>query len=323
MATIIPRHSTGLEPFKCNVRFDMKRTKSLLSESIQHTFGEMVYITYPGPIAVADPNGEPLHFMGEVSFRIVIEGESTIMSAWVTNDIEPRLLILGKDIPEDLGLLLYDIPDTSSPSGHAEDMATIKDPRGSAPMTRSAKHRVPAHKISYLNGHPSDAFLIPFQHGFHREVVRSTNGRTLTIYYHTEDGVQLRTKKEVGPHIKHLQGITKNDFNFLGVILPLDDPTNKYQSVRTAYDTSRRSLPQITHQESYQTTDDSAHSAEEAREYRKTDQCWKQDRSWNQTEDTYTQQDFNPGPYDTEVVRHKDSTVVLSCGSERNKLHGI
>ena len=86
MATIIPRNSTGLEPFKCNVRFDMKRTKSLLSENIQHTFGKMVYITYPGPVAVTDTNGEPLHFIGEMTFRIVIEGESTVMSAWVTND---------------------------------------------------------------------------------------------------------------------------------------------------------------------------------------------------------------------------------------------
>ena len=305
MATIIPRNSTGLEPFKCNVRFDMKRTKSLLSENIQHTFGKMVYITYPGPVAVTDTNGEPLHFIGEMTFRIVIEGESTVMSAWVTNDIEPGQLILGSDVPEDLGLQLYNIPDTSSPSGHAEDTTTIKDPRGSAPVTRSAKHRVPAHKISYLNNHPSDAFLTPFQYGFRREVVRSTNGKTLTIYYYTEDGIRLRCKKDVGPHIRYLQGITKDDFNFLGVILPLDDPTNEYQSVRPA-STNRRSIPQITHRESYQTTDDSAHSAEEAREHQKTSQRWGQDTSWGQPEDTYTRQDFDPGPYDTEVLRHKD-----------------
>ena len=85
----------------------------------------------------------------------------------------------------------------------------------------------------------------------------------------------------------------------------MKDSTNKYQSVRPA-NTSRRSIPQITHQGSYQTTDDSAHSAEEAREYRKTDQRWKQDRSWGQPEVTFTQQDFDPGPYDTEVVSHKD-----------------
>ena len=28
--------------------------------------------------------------------------------------------------------------------------------------------------------------------------------------------------------------------------------------------------------------------------------------SWNQPEETYTLRDFDPGPYDTEVVRHKD-----------------
>ena len=211
-ATIIPRNSTGLEPFKCNVRFDMKRTKSLLSENIQHTFGKMVYITYPGPVAVTDTNGEPLHFIGEMTFRIVIEGESTVMSAWVTNDIEPGQLILGSDVPEDIGLQLYSIPDTSSPSGHAEDTITIKDPRGSVPVTRSAKHRVPAHKISYLNNHPSDAFLIPFQYGFHREAVRSANGRTLTIYYHTEEGIQLRHQKRCWPPHQVSTGHNKGRF---------------------------------------------------------------------------------------------------------------
>ena len=111
-ATIVPRGSTGLEPFQCNIRFDMQRTKSLLSETTAHKFGNVFHIAYPGPIAITDTNGEPLHFMGEVSFKIVIEGESTVMSAWVTNDIEPGLLSLGSDISEDLGLQLYNIPDT-------------------------------------------------------------------------------------------------------------------------------------------------------------------------------------------------------------------
>ena len=122
----------------------MKRTKSLLSENIQHKFGKMIYIAYPGPIAVSDTNDEPLHFIGEVSFRIVIEGESTVVSAWVTNDINPRQLTLGSDVLEDLVLQLYNIPNTSNPSGHAKDTASIKDPRGGAPVTRSATHRVPA-----------------------------------------------------------------------------------------------------------------------------------------------------------------------------------
>ena len=64
----------------------------------------MVYITYPGPVAVTDTNGEPLHFTGEMTFKVIIEGQSTTMSAWVTNDIEPGQLILGSDVPEDLGL---------------------------------------------------------------------------------------------------------------------------------------------------------------------------------------------------------------------------
>ena len=304
-ALIIPRSSTGLEPFNHNVRFDMKRPHSLLSETAQQKFGSMFYIAYPGPIAVTDTNGEPLHFVGEVSFRIMIGEESTMMSAWVTNDIEPGLLILGTEVVEDIGLQLHDIPDTSTPSGHAEDTATIKDPRGGAPVTRAGKQRASTPKISYITGRPPDNYLIPFEHGFHREVVKAVKGNGLTIYYHTESGIRLRTKKEVDPHIEYLPGITRNDFNFTGIILPLDDPENKHQSIRLAH-ADRRSVPQINHQGPYQTTDDSAHSAEEARGYRPTNRRRSQDMSWNQPEEVFTQRDFDPGPYDTKAARHKD-----------------
>ena len=299
--TIVPRTST----FKFNARFDMKRTKSLLSEDVQHLFGTMVYITYPGPVAMTDTNGEPLHLIGEMTFKVVIEGQSTNMSAWVTNDIEPGQLILGSDIPEDLGLQLYNIPDVLSPSGHAESTDTIKDPRGSSPVTRTTKLRVPARGISFSNDQPPNAFLAPFRHSFHREVVRSANGKTLTIYYLTESGARLRSKKDLGPYIRHLQGITKDNFNFLPVILPIEDPTNKYQSIRSA-NTNRRSIPQVVHQEPYQSTDDSAHSAKEDRGHQKTDQRWEQDTCWGQPEDVYIKQEFDPGPYNTEAIRHKD-----------------
>ena len=265
----------------------------------------MVYITYPGPVAVTDTNGEPLHFVGEMTFKVIIEGQSTNMSAWVTNNIEPGQLIMDSDIPEDLGLQLYNISDVLSPSGHAEDTDTIKDPRGSSPVTRTSKLRVPARDVSHSNDHPSNAFLAPFRHGFHREIVRSANGKTLTIYYLTEDGVRLRSKKELGPHIKHLQGITKDNFNFLPVELPIADPTNKYQSTRSS-NATRRSIPRVVLREPYQSTDDSAHSAEEARRHQKTDQHWEQDTCWGQPEDVYIKQEFDPGPYNTEVIRHKD-----------------
>ena len=283
----------------------MKRPNSLLSETAQQKFGNMFYIAYPGPIAVTDTNGKPLHFVGEISFRIVIGEESTIMSAWVTGDIEPGVLILGTEVMEDIGLQLHDIPDTSTLSGHAEDTATIKDERGGAPVTRSGKHRASAPTISYTTGSPPDNYLIPFRHGFHREVVKAVKGNSLTIYYHTESGIRLKTKKEVDPHIEYLTGITRNDFNFTGIILPLNDPESIHQSIRLAH-ADRRSVPQINHQGSYQTTDNSAESAEEARGYRPTSRRRTQDISWNQPEETYTLRDFDPGPYDTEVVRHKD-----------------
>ena len=104
---------------------------------------------------------------------------------------------------------------------------------------RPKKLHTPAYRTTYLNKTPSDAFLIPFQYGFHREVVKSINGKTLRVYYHTENGMSMRNKKDVDPHIKHLQGITRDDFDFSGAVLPLDDPTKRYQSVRL----DQRTLP--------------------------------------------------------------------------------
>ena len=97
----------------------------------------MDLVTYPGPVAMEDANGEPLHFMGEVTFKMNILNRVITVSAWVTNEIPPGQLILGSGVLEDLNLPLQDIPDILSHSGHAEDTDTIKDPRGSSPVTRA------------------------------------------------------------------------------------------------------------------------------------------------------------------------------------------
>ena len=142
-------------------------------------FGAIDYITYPGPIAIEDTNDEPLHFIGEMSFKIRIEGQTTTLSAWVTNEIEMGQLILGTGILEDLNLQLHDIPDLLNFSGHAEDTDTIRDPRGCSPVTRSLKRRVLSRDISHSQNHPSDAdFLVPFNHGFQREIVKGTKFTT-------------------------------------------------------------------------------------------------------------------------------------------------
>ena len=148
MVKILPRPSTGRFPFKFNAKFDMKQTKSLLLEDVQHIFGIMDVITYPGPVAVENTNGETLHFVGEMTFKITIEGRTTTVSAWVTNEIRTGQLIQGSRVLEDLNLQLYDVPDILSPSGHAEDTDTIKDPHGSSPVTRASKHRLPFRDIS-------------------------------------------------------------------------------------------------------------------------------------------------------------------------------
>ena len=201
------RPSTGKNSFKFNALFDMERTKSLLSEDVEHLFGDINVITYPGPVANEDANGQPLHFVGEMTFKITINERTTTVSAWVTNDIQPGQLILGSGILEDLGLQLYDIPDILSPSGHVEDTRTMRDPRGSSPVTRSSKQTrcLLFRDISDPHSYPPNVFLIPFKYGFHRKIVIGSKGRKWTIYYINPDRERIRTKKEAGPYIKNSQ----------------------------------------------------------------------------------------------------------------------
>ena len=63
-----------------------------------------------------------------------------------------------------------------------------------------------------------------------------------------------------------------------------------------------RAIPQG----SYQSTDDSAQSAEETQQYREADHHWVQGACWEQPEDVYIKEEFDPGPYNTEVIRHDE-----------------
>ena len=245
-----------------------KMTRGTLSREVRNV----------GPVAMEDTNGEPLHFIGEITFKITIEGRTMTVSAWVTNEIKMGQLILGSRVPEDLNLQLYNIPDVLSFRGHAEDTVSIKDPRGCSPVTRASKLWVPSRDISHSQSHPSNAFLVPFKHGFHREIVKSATGRK-TVYYITAEGVRLESKKKLIPHIKHLENITVENFNFVPIELPIVDPLNKYQSTRPA-DPSHRSTSRAIPQGSYQSTDDSAQSAEETRQFREADYHWDQDTCW-------------------------------------------
>ena len=101
-----------------------------------------------------------------------------------------------------------------------------------------------------------------------------------------------------------MEGLTKDSFNFMPVRLPIVDPTNRYQSTRSANPT-RRSIPRIVHEEQYQ-SDDSTHSAEEARRHKQKGPRWEQDACWGQQENIILKQEFDPSPYNTDAVRHKD-----------------
>ena len=200
--TILSRPSSGKSQLKFNARFDVKQMKSLLSEDVHHRFGTIDLITYPGPVAMEDTNGEPLHFMGEVTFKINILGRVTTVSAWVTNEIPPGQLILGSGVLKDLNLLLQDIPNILSHSSNAEDKDTIKDPHGSSPVTR--------------------------------EIVVGKK----SAYYVAPGGARIKGKKGLGPYIGHFENFTEENCTFTGTKLPILNPLN--QSTRQA-DPSRHS----------------------------------------------------------------------------------
>ena len=112
---------SGQTKLKFIARFDTTRAKVLPSEDVHRRFGTMDIVTYPGPVDIEDANGDQIHFMGEVTFKINILNRVTTVSAWVTSEIPPGQLILGSGVLEDLNLTLEDIPDISSHSSRAVD----------------------------------------------------------------------------------------------------------------------------------------------------------------------------------------------------------
>ena len=223
---IQPRPSSGRTQLRFNARFDTSRAKALLSEDIHDRFGLMDVITYPRPVGIDDVNGDQIRSMGEVTFKINILEQVTTVSAWVTHEIPPGSLILGYGVLEDLNFTLQDIPDILSHSGHAEDTDTIKDPHGSSPVTRASKSRITFRDISQQEN-PSDKFLLPFEIGFHREIVLGGTGKKSAYYIAPDSNIRIKGKKDLHPHIHHLENITEANFTFTNTALPLFDPLNE------------------------------------------------------------------------------------------------
>jgi hypothetical protein len=78
--------------------------------------------------------------------------------------------------------------------------------------------------------HFPKAFLPPFRHGFHREIVESPTGHRVTHYIYK--GERITNEENLGPYIKNLKDITEKNFIFQPTTLPIRDPLNKYQSIR-------------------------------------------------------------------------------------------
>ena len=94
--------------------------------------------------------------------------------------------------------------------------------RGGVPQSQEHRNSDISHPQSY----PPSAFSVPFQHVFHREIVRSAGGRK-TVNYLTAEGVRLKSKKELVPHIKHLENVTEKNFTFTPTELSIINPCNK------------------------------------------------------------------------------------------------
>ena len=104
------------------------RTKAVVAENIEHIFGEMEVIKYPGPVGLQDGHGHPVYCSGEVTFNATIGGKTVSVSAWVTPDVQDGTLVIGSGTLEDLGLQLQDIP--------AQDARIRANPSGSSAVTR-------------------------------------------------------------------------------------------------------------------------------------------------------------------------------------------
>ena len=149
-----------------------------------------------------------------------------------------------------------------------------------------------------------NALLIPFEHGFRREIVVGATGKN-SAYYIAPGGTRLKGKKGLGPYMGHLENITEENFTFAGTELPILDPLNKYQWTRQANPSHHSTSPAIP-QGSYQSTDDSAQSAGETQQYQDTDHHWDQAPCWEQPEDIYIKDEFDPGLFNTEVLRRDE-----------------
>jgi hypothetical protein len=160
--------------------------------------------------------------VGEVTFKVTIEGRTTSVSTWVTNEIQKGQLILGSGVLEDLDLQLYDVPDILSLSGHAEDTRTLRNPCGSSPVTRSSK--VVRRETSNPQSYPPSDFLLPLHRGFHREIVIGGDGKWRIYYLTPDQKSKIRSKKDAVQHLKNFNGITTENFNFQQYKLDIKDP---------------------------------------------------------------------------------------------------
>ena len=194
----------------------------------------MEVLRYPGPVGLQDGNGHPLNCSGEVTFNVTIDGRTTSVSAWVTSDVQKGQLVIGSGTMEDLDLQLQDV--------HAQDTRIKINPSGSSAITRSSTTGKHTH-INQNNTTGEGNLLLPFDLGFHRENVIGGD-ETKSVYYIIKDGDRfksLRSKKDVASYLKNhpTGGLTEENFTFKLQHLLLEDPHERYQSVRRANSTRR------------------------------------------------------------------------------------
>ena len=299
---ITPRESTRRTPFTHPVIFDTTRTKAVVAENIEHIFGEMEVIKYPGPVGLQDGQGQPLNCSGEVTFNATIGGKTGSVSAWVTPDVEDGTLVIGSGTLEDLGLQLQDIP--------AQDVRIRANPSGSSAVTRSSSHGKNRFPTQNNNTGEGD-LLLPFEFGFHREIVIGSDDKSETVYYTIQSGDKtksLRSRQEVMLYLKnHPTGsLTEENFSFRRkehLLREEQDPQGHHQSVRRAK-TARRSTNPSIPQAPYQPmpNDDYTNRGRNQTENPHT-YAWDSNRGAGPSSGVPVKMEFDPGPYNTEDQR--------------------
>jgi hypothetical protein len=182
MVAISPHPRYGGEPFDKEVEFEPNIEREIVSEDLVWLFGSMEMVS---PSLVASVNGQNVKCTGLVDFSMGYEDRSCSVAAWVTLDLQDRLMSMN-DVEEHHAVeVARDNPNHDV--GNAVEV-TIKDPKRYAGL--DATEYIPA------------GLLPPFHLGWWREVVYVSAKLRPQIYYHDPERKKFRSRKAIAQHFQ-------------------------------------------------------------------------------------------------------------------------